>query len=59
MPLSLAYWLLILFWILSSAWMGYSTPAPGRLPLWGGSFLLLLLLLLIGLKIFGAPIRGG
>ncbi len=59
MRLSEAYWVLILLWVVSAAWWGVTTPAPGRWPIWGGSLILFLLLLVIGLRVFGGPIQGG
>jgi len=57
--LTFLYWLLMLFWVLTGIWWG-STCDPinrGRFGGWG--LLLFLMLLVLGLKIFGWPIRGG
>ena len=59
MPLSLLYWILMLFWLICGAWWGVSTPPPGRYPIVGWSIVLFLLFLVIGLQLFGAPIRAG
>ncbi len=58
MPLSLAYWILMLFWLVAGCWVGYATPAGERRPWIGWSTLLFLMFLVIGLKLFGTPIRG-
>ena len=58
MPLELVYWILMLLWLVAGAWWGWSTPPPGRGPIIGWSIVLFMLFLTIGLKIFGAPIRG-
>jgi hypothetical protein len=59
MPLSIAFWVLILLWCVSGCWWGYTTSPEGRAPLVGWSLLLFLLLLVLGLKLFGGPIQGG
>src|SRR6266849_5960887 len=51
MPLSLAYWLLLLLWTISAVYSGWATPPTGRLPFCGGALLLFLLLLVLGLKL--------
>jgi len=58
MPLELLYWILMLLWLVSGFWFGYSQPVPSRGPLIGWSLGLFLLFLVIGLKLFGAPIKG-
>jgi hypothetical protein len=58
MPLSLLYWILMLFYVLFGCWWGYSQPAPGRYGVVGGSILAFLLFLVLGLKLFGGPIQG-
>lgn len=53
MPLGLAFWILMLLWLvfgLWSAWPNYH--------LVGGSVLLFLLLLILGWKVFGQPLHG-
>lgn len=57
MKLSFLYWLLMFLWLLSGAWVGYR---PGDRFSWGGwALVLFLLFLMIGLKLFGAPIQSG
>ena len=58
MPLSLAYWILMFFWVLFSVWWGWRTDAAGRPTVAGSGLLLFLLFLIIGLKLFGATITG-
>lgn len=58
MPLELLYWILMLLWLVSGFWFGYSQPAPSRGPLIGWSFGLFMLFVIIGLRLFGAPIKG-
>ena len=59
MPLRFAFWVLMLLWLVVGGWWGYSTAPEGRWPLVGWSLLLFLLLLVVGLRIFGAPLQGG
>jgi hypothetical protein len=58
MTLSFLFWLLMLLWVLFSFWWGWRTDAAGRGTVAGTGLLLFLLLLIVGLKIFGSPIRG-
>lgn len=58
MTISFIYWFLMLVWVLFSGWWGYRTDAAGRYPVWGSGLLIFLLFLLIGLRIFGDPIKG-
>jgi hypothetical protein len=53
MSISLMYWILMLVWLVLgvwSSWPNYKTS--------GGNALLFILLLILGWKIFGAPING-
>jgi len=58
MSLSLAFWILMLLWLISGFWFGYSQPAPSRGPLIGWSLGLFLIILVLGLHAFGGPIKG-
>jgi hypothetical protein len=58
MTLSFLYWLLMLLWLLFSGWWGWRTDAAGRSSVWGSGVLLFLLFLILGLKLFGFPIKG-
>jgi hypothetical protein len=53
MTLGLAFWILMLLWLVFGVWHAY----PNYF-LVGGSLLLFILLLLLGWKVFGAPIHG-
>ncbi len=57
MPLGLAYWILMLIWLVFGlvVHFGYGTGA------WGGTVntvLLFVLFLLLGWKVFGSPLHG-
>lgn len=54
MSLGLAYWILMLVWFAFGLWRAWPNPIAG-----GGDLLLFILLLVIGWKVFGAPIHGG
>jgi hypothetical protein len=61
MPLSLCFWILILFWLifgLFTAWPGSSVYIGGY-GFFGHTLLLFILLVLLGWKVFGAPLHGG
>jgi hypothetical protein len=53
MTLGLAFWILMLLWFVFGLW--YSWPNHYLV---GGNLLLFILLLLLGWKVFGAPIHG-
>ncbi len=53
MSLSLVYWVLMLIWLVFSAWSGWA----GGIKASGGSIVPFLLLLVIGWKVFGAPVH--
>ncbi len=60
MTLGLAYWILMLLWlVLGVYWSWPATPGhpAGYWPL-GGNLLLFILLVLLGWKVFGPPIHG-
>lgn len=52
MSLGLAFYILMLLWLVA-AWPGNSWGPP-----WGGNLLLFILFLLLGWRVFGAPIHG-
>lgn len=56
MPLAFIFWLLMLLWVVFTGWYGFR-PDGDRAGL-PGSFLLFLLFVVVGLKLFGAPISG-
>lgn len=55
MSLGLAFWILMLLWVIWS-WPGNKFVGPYG-P-WGNSLLLLVLFILLGWRVFGAPIHG-
>jgi hypothetical protein len=57
MTFGLAFWILMLLWLVLSVWHSWRGPAPNY-PLVGGNVLLFVLLLLLGWHEFGAPIHG-
>jgi hypothetical protein len=56
MTLGLAYWSLMIIWLVFGMYFGYS--AGGSPYLIGGNLLLFILLLLLGWATFGPPLRG-
>ena len=54
MSLGLAFWIILLLWLV----LGLIAPYWGPWPLWPSHILLLILLLLIGWKVFGPPLHG-
>ncbi len=58
MTLGIAFWILMLLWLVFGFWQTWwSQPTPNY-PLVGGNVLLFVLLLLLGWHEFGAPIHG-
>ena len=53
MSLGLAFWILMLLWLVFGAWWAW----PNHYAL-GGNLMLFILLLLLGWKVFGAPVHG-
>ncbi len=53
MTFALAYWILMLIWLVFGLWHAY--PNYGA---FGGNLLLFVLLVLSGWKVFGPPIHG-
>ena len=59
MTLGLAFWILMLLWLVAGLWQSW--PEPEGKPKWpivGGSLLLFILLVILGWHAFGPPIRG-
>ena len=56
MSLGLAYWIVMLVWVVFNAWSIYPAGAAG-IKASGGSLVLLLLLILLGWQVFGAPLH--
>ena len=57
MTLDVWYWLLMAIWLLRGLWAEYTPGQPYPLGRAGGYLLMFLLFLLIGLRIFGSPIK--
>lgn len=60
MSLGLAFWILMLLWLVLGfwwAWPGTATGYHNWFPL-GGTLLIFILFLLLGWKVFGPPIHG-
>jgi hypothetical protein len=55
MTLGLAFWILMLIWLVFGFWQYRTTP---NWPNAGGDLLLFILLLLLGWHAFGAPLHG-
>lgn len=59
MSLQLCFWILMLLWAVYAVFFGYPrTAAEGRLGYVAGSLFGFLLFLILGWKVFGAPING-
>jgi len=58
MALGLAFWILMLLWLVFGFWSNWSNFAQGQFAPLGGSLLLFILLLLLGWQAFGAPVQG-
>lgn len=60
MPLGILFWVLVLFTLLFSGWNGWTPIQPGQtgFRMWGNGFLYLLLIVILGWKVFGAAITG-
>lgn len=56
-PIGLLYWLLVILWLIFGLWSGWSVAgSPGGWRPMGGSLLIFVLFVLIGLELFGFPI---
>ncbi len=56
MTLGLAYWILMLLWVVFGVWPNWPAGGASFRP-FGGSLLLFILLLLLGWHVFGPPIH--
>lgn len=54
MTLSIAFWVLMFIWLLFGVWRSWPNVQTG-----GGDLILFVLLVLLGWRTFGAPIKGG
>lgn len=58
MSLGLMYWILMLVWLVFGIWSSWPTLRTGGFRAGGGTFLLFILLLILGWHAFGPPIKG-
>lgn len=56
MALGLWYWLILVLWLIFSGWVGLRP--NGDRYVFGGSLVVFILLVLLGLKVFGSPVAG-
>ena len=56
MTFALCYWICMLLYLLFGLWSSW--PVGGNVRPLGGTLLLFILLLLLGWKVFGAPLKG-
>jgi len=57
MSLDAWYWIVIVLWIIVGFWRERTSPNPNW-PAWGGwAFVQLVLFVLIGLRVFGSPVK--
>lgn len=56
MTFGLIFWVLMLLWLVFGAW-GYWSPALGTRVWYGHGLFLFILFLLLGWKVFGAPVH--
>ena len=59
MSLSFLFWFLLLVWFLFGGYVAFGPGQPPNRWAFGANFLLFILVIVIGLKLFGLPIRGG
>lgn len=60
MTIALVFWILMLLWLVWGLWGWWAPGQPNQPPYWawGNTLLLFILFLLLGWKVFGAPIHG-
>lgn len=57
MSMGLAYWILMLIWLALGLWANWPVGGAPNMRTAGGHGLLFILLVLLGWKVFGAPIQ--
>ena len=57
MSFALIYWILMLLWLVFGIWINWPAGGPANVKPLGGTLLLFILLVLLGWKVFGAPIH--
>ncbi len=58
MTMGLAFWILMLLWLVLGIWHRWPGGGAVNYPLVGGDLLLFILLILLGWHAFGPPIHG-
>lgn len=58
MSIGLLFWVLYIVGLVFSGYWGFSRPGPERVGWFGGPGLVLVLIFLLGWKVFGFPIQG-
>jgi hypothetical protein len=58
MPLSVAFWILMIIWFIFGLYGNRENIRGGNYGPFGGSLLLFILLFILGWKVFGFPIQG-
>lgn len=58
MTIGLIFWILMLIWLVFSAWSYWPNNPAGASYAWGNTVLLFVLFLLLGWGVFGAPVKG-
>ena len=60
MTLEVWFWLVMALWLVLGIWNGYAPVGPPGQPgfrAWGGNLLLFILLVILGWRAFGAPLK--
>ena len=57
MPLSILFWVLMILWLVLGSWAGYVPGQPYPFRTFGANFLLFLLFVIVGWKVFGSPVQ--
>lgn len=57
MSLGLAFWIAMFVWLIFGLWSNWPVPAGGGVKVFGGHLLLFILFILLGWKVFGAPLH--
>lgn len=52
------YWLIVFLFLCFGGWVGYTRPLPERWPVGGWCLMALLLFVIIGIQLFGGPVKG-
>jgi len=58
MPLAVAFWVVMLIWLLFGLWVGYIPNQP-YLRTGGGHILLFIVVAILGWAVFGPPVNSG